>query len=683
MQLQKVFLKGIIICLLFVLAIPVSALTPNDSLFENQWYLNEIDAPAAWDIATGDSGVVVAVLDTGIDMDHPDLIDNIWINEDEVAGDGIDNDKNGYVDDVNGWNFIEDNEHATPDFGQSFDEKAISHGTIIAGLIGAKGNNNLGIAGVNWNVQLMSVRILDDEGVGNSLQAAKGVQYAMENGAHVINLSFTGFDSDPHLRLALQDAYDAGIVVVAAVGNADEPGTNINSTPIYPVCYGELAEHDWIIGVASTTRQTSKSSFSNYGNECTDISAPGEEIFSTVYQDESLLLFADGFYQNGWSGTSVAAPLISGAAALLKGYHPSLTPKDIKTVLQLSVDPINLTPQFSGQLGAGRLNIAKAMEISDAFADEDEKKLVSPGTTQSSHLIAVSSEQDSSMIRVHTNSGEFLYEFDAYEDLQTGVRLAMGDVTGDGVEEIITVPSQAKAQVKIFSLIGKELNSFFAYEEEEYNGFFVATGDVNGNGKEEIAVSTDGAIGGGVKVLTWQGALVSSFVFSTEDNRELSTRVALGDVDGNGKDEIIIGHGSEMEPLVHVYSIDAELISEFYAYAKTYDKGIFVASGDLDGDGDDEIVTGTDNGGGPQVQIYDGQGTWLGTFFAYDKNFRGGVRLSVGNLSEWPGASIVTAAGPGGGPHIRVYNGYAKLIGTFFANNKSDRNGINSASWGL
>ncbi len=138
-----------------------------------------------------------------------------------------------------------------------------------------------------------------------------------------------------------------------------------------------------------------------------------------------------------------------------------------------------------------------------------------------------------------------------------------------------------------------------------------------------------------------------------------------------------------MEPRVDVYSYKGEKQSSFLAYAAGYTKGVFVSSGDLDGDGDDEIVTGTDKGGGPQVQIFDGTGNWLGTFFAFGEDFRGGVRLTVGNLSSSPGASIITSAGPGGGPQVRVFNGKAKLIGTFFTKDAGSRTGINTAAWSM
>lgn len=686
---QSWFIQGVIFCFLCTTALPVLALTPDDEYLNEQWYLENIDAYTAWDTHTGDGSVVVAVLDTGVDLDHPDLEENIWVNDGEIAGDGIDNDDNGWVDDVNGYDFVDDDGSPIPNSDEAFDEGAISHGTVIAGIIGAVGNNEEGIAGIIWDVQLMSVRILDNQGIGDSNLARQGVEYAVANGADVINLSFTGFDFDDALREAIEKAHKAGVVVTAAMGNADDGGINIDLSPIFPACFGELSGKDWILGVAATDQDDAKADFSNYGAQCTDISAPGQDIFSTVYQDEDWFQMSDGFYQDSWSGTSMASPMVAGAAALLRSAYHSLTPDDIKSILRLSVDPVSSSADAKGKMGAGRLNIAAALSLAASFAnDDDSESFIQASEPESSYRIAVAPESGSPpIVRIFTNSGsEMVASFDAYDPSFTGgVRLTMGDVDGDGQEEIITVPGPGGGpQVRVFDLEGNLESQFYAFEMTLRSGLYVATGDADGNGIEEIAVSTDEWGAARVRLFDKGGEQVGSTINVFEDiGGARSVRVAMGDVDVDGTDEVIVTLGVGHEPLIRVYEPDGEMVSEFLAYAATYDKGVFVASGDLDGDGDDEIVTGTDNGGGPQVQIFDGEGEWLGTFFAYDSAFRGGVRLSVGNLSEWPGASIITAAGPGGGPHIRVYNGYAQLIGTFFSDDENDREGINSAAWGL
>lgn len=667
-------------------SLPVHALTPDDALLDEQWYLETIDAYSAWDTETGDGSVVVAILDTGFDLDHPDLEANVWENPGEIEGDGIDNDGNGFVDDVHGYDFIDNNGTPIPNNDGAFDTSAVLHGTVIAGIIGAVGDNEEGIAGINWDVQMMSVRILDSEGYGDSNLAYQGVEYAVANGADVINLSFTGFDVDQNLRRALEHAYEQGVVVVAAMGNSDF-GINTDHQAIFPVCYGERAEEDWILGVAATTEEDARATFSNFGAECTDISAPGEDIYSAIYQDDNWEEFKDEYYQAGWSGTSMAAPMVAGAAALLKSAYVSLTPDDIKNILRLSVDPVNVSGPATGKMGAGRLNLGTAMALAPAFATEATEEDITTTESVSSYRIAVAPEGGNPpTVRIFNNSGsQVISSFNAYEEeFAGGVRIAMGDVTADGIEDIVTVPASGNQPVRIFSFEGSEIASFYAFESTLDSGLYVATGDTDGDGVEEIAISTDDGGGARVAIYERDGTLSEdSFTPYSDFAGTRSVRVALGDVDGDGTDEILTSLGSGHEPLIRVYEPDGEFMSEFYAYAQTYESGVFVASGDLDGDGDDEIVTGTDNGGGPQVQIYDGSGTWLGTFFAYDDQFRGGVRLSVGNLSEWPGASIITAAGPGGGPHIRVYNGYAELIGTFFSDDENDRDGINSAAWGL
>ena len=361
---------SITLFLLFFIASPVFALTPNDSLFQNQWYLEKIHASQAWDTRTDAHAVVVAILDTGFDTDHPDLADNVWTNPSEIPNDHLDNDHNGFVDDVNGYDFVDDDGQPSPEPDLPFDPSAVPHGTVVAGIVGAVGNNAKGIAGINWNVRLMNVRILDNEGVGSSTTARKGIEYAVKNGAKIINLSFTGFDDDPRLKEAVKTAYDAGVVIVAAVGNKNDGGIDIDTKPIYPACYGDEKTEDWVLGVAATNANDGKTTFSNYGS-CVDISAPGEDIISTVYQNDAWSPFAKGFYQKGWSGTSMASPMIAGSAALLKAYRPALKPDQIKLLLRLSVDPIHETGPASGKMGSGRVNIASAMALAgQLFPDE-------------------------------------------------------------------------------------------------------------------------------------------------------------------------------------------------------------------------------------------------------------------------------------------------------------------------
>ncbi|MBI5370088.1 S8 family serine peptidase [Candidatus Uhrbacteria bacterium] len=355
------------IFLLFI-AVPVSAMTPNDPLFERQWYLNKIGASNAWDQTTGSSDIIVAVLDTGFDMDHPDLINNVWTNAGEVLGDGIDNDNNGYVDDVHGYDFVGDDGDPIPDRDLPIDREAAAHGTMIAGIIGASGNNGVGIAGLNWHVRLMNVRILNNEGSGDSIAAKEAIEYAVHNGARVINLSFTGFAVDPSFKDALRKAYEAGVVIVAAVGNTKNGGINVDDKPIYPACHGDRPDEDWVIGVGASNSDDVKSDFSNYGSTCTDLSAPGEQITSTTYQDDTWSPFVKSYYETGWSGTSMAVPMVSGALALLLSVYPLLTPADLETILRLSVDPISSSGDALGKVGAGRLNVAHALALVPTFA---------------------------------------------------------------------------------------------------------------------------------------------------------------------------------------------------------------------------------------------------------------------------------------------------------------------------
>lgn len=355
------------ICLM---PLPVLARTPNDPNYaEQETMWNQIHAPEAWDYGTGSRKVVVAVIDTGVDIWHNDLRDNIWVNSGEIPDNGIDDDHNGFVDDVHGWNFVDNNNNVRTSVSDVQDDpEAVRHGTIIAGLIGAAGNNAYDGVGLNWHVQIMPLRAIDSSGSGSFKQVIAAVNYAVKNGANIISMSFIGEDPVGSLRSALYEAYKKGVVVVTAAGNHDLQisSGNLDSTPLYPACFDQGDSQNWLLTVAAVDASDHLSHFSDFGH-CVDITAPGENIFSTER-------YAPQFgYNNefggGWEGTSFSAPLVAGAAALLKGLHPSWQPDAIISTLLSTADKIdNLNPEHAGEIGVGRLNIGRA--LASAYALE-------------------------------------------------------------------------------------------------------------------------------------------------------------------------------------------------------------------------------------------------------------------------------------------------------------------------
>lgn len=678
----------------FAMAGPALALSSNDPLLGEQAYLAQIRAFDAWEAETGSSDVIVAVLDTGIDFDHPDIAENIWVNTAEIPDDGIDNDGNGYIDDVHGWDFVEDDNSPEPDIEQDYNVSAIPHGTAIAGVIGAVGNNEVGVAGLGWNTRIMPLRILDNFGSGDSGGAQKAIKYAVENGADIVNLSFTGFEVDPFFEQTIRTAYELGVVVVAAMGNDPDGGINIDEQPIYPACFKGAGGEDYVIGVAAVDDADKKAAFSNYGATCTDLSAPGTFVFNLSYHDDATEDFKLP-YRGGWNGTSIAAPMVAGAAALLRSQDPLLSPAQIQTILKLSADPSQErgTPA-TGKIGTGRLNVARALELSNSFVGEmsgptQKQEVITPieqpfpvkkSQVGSNSIVVAPAKGAPPLVRVFSPQGEERTSFLAFgEGFQGGIRLALGDVDGDRVDEIVVVPGPGGGpQVRIFELDGTLRSQFFAMESSLRHGLYVATGDLDGDGDEEIAVSTDAGGNGAVKFFDLFGETFG--YLHPFDATALSVRVALGDIDGDGKSELISTLGAGLAPRIRIHRSEGTFVREFNAYAETFDKGVFVGAGDLDGDGIDEIVTGVDNGGGPHVRIFDPEGTVKGSFFAYDERFRGGVRIGIGRTLA--GAeTILTAAGPGGGPHVRIFNSGGKALGGFFSGDEANRDGIHVAAW--
>lgn len=318
---------------------------PND-LDPKLWGLNntgqnngavdaDIDAPEAWAVTTGKNqsqgGPLIAIIDTGVDYNHPDLKANMWTNPGEIPGDGLDNDGNGVVDDVHGYN-------ATNDSGDPMDDN--DHGTHCAGTIGGHGNNGEGVAGVQWDANLMGVKFLTAGGSGNLADAVKGILYAEKMGARVTSNSWGGGGYNEALRDALANSHALHIFAAGNAGNDNDAGAS------YPASY-DLPN---IVAVAATDRNDRLADFSNYGATTVDLAAPGVDVWSAK---------PGGGYQD-MSGTSMATPHVSGAAGLILAQYPELNNEQLKARLLNSVDRL---PDLHGVvLSGGRLNVANALE---------------------------------------------------------------------------------------------------------------------------------------------------------------------------------------------------------------------------------------------------------------------------------------------------------------------------------
>ncbi len=324
----------------------LSALSyPNDPKYSEQWGLSntgqtggtagaDISAADGWSRTTGSADIIVAVIDTGVDYTHPDLAANIWTNPGEIAGNGIDDDGNGYIDDVHGWDFINNDNDPMDDNG---------HGTHCAGVVGAVGNNGAGIAGIAWNVRIMPLKFLKADGNGDTAASLNAVAYARKMGADVVSCSWGGSARSQ----ALSDAISAtNALFPCAAGNT---GVNNDGGAHYPSNF----ELDQIIAVAASDAKDGKPSFSNYGATTVDVAAPGDAILSTYPT-------ALGYSFVKMKGTSMATPHVAGLAALMLAMDPTLTPGQLKEKIISSVDSL---PAFSGKtVSGGRINVQKALQ---------------------------------------------------------------------------------------------------------------------------------------------------------------------------------------------------------------------------------------------------------------------------------------------------------------------------------
>lgn len=339
---------------------------PNDQYYFRQWGLKndgtfslspsmagaDIDMENAWSIEQGDNNIVVGVIDSGTKLDHPEFTGRIWTNFNEIPNNGIDDDNNGYIDDVKGWDFANTDNNTTDDFG---------HGTNVAGIIGANGNNSIGYAGVDWNCKLMILKGLDNTNSGFYSWWTDAIYYAVDNGAKVINMSLGGISTSTTLQNAINYALNKNVVVVVSTGNA-------NSNVIqYPSGF------NGVIAVGSTNSNDTRSSpffwsstsGSNFGSHISVV-APGNYIYGLNYQSNTN-------YGSYWGGTSQATPLVSGLASLLLAQNPNRTSAQIKSIIETTAEDqvgnsSEDTPGWDQYYGHGRINAFNALSVSTGIS---------------------------------------------------------------------------------------------------------------------------------------------------------------------------------------------------------------------------------------------------------------------------------------------------------------------------
>jgi hypothetical protein len=623
--------KIILIALLFLFPLSVSARKPNDPLVE-QWAFEDTGAYEAWDLATGSKDVVVAIIDNGFDTFHPDLYENVWVNPGEIRGNGIDDDDNGYIDDIWGWDFVPEdtngnniidaieylgNNDPRPDVTNLSDAElhtgSMHHGTSVAGIIGAKGNNEVDGAGINWDVSMMNLRVISGDGVGTIQYLPSAIMYAVDNGADVINISLVGMDTIQDIEDSINYAYDNGVVVVAAAGNNS---VNLNDVPFHPVCSDADSEVEKVIGVSSINKKHYRSLFSNLGTDCIDITAPGEGLSSALRFSPK-----DGLterYGDGLSGTSFAAPLVAGAAALVKSVQPTWGASEI---IDAILTNIHQTPpwdehEYAQVYGAGLLQVQKVIKFAlaqkNAFHkveniraidtisgvstnqnEEDAQTKLKESSSVTSYAIDGVKKFASVSQKSRNSSEVVLYDADWKVESSWSVpslgplQIQVGKARNIAETSVVLSPQYATTHAfRIFSLSGEELHIEKTAKHAGSYSTLVGIGDE----KKQIASvfkTVDGVMLHTYDVVGKEN-LRNKVLLPFLNNRGV---VGSGDVDGNGFQDIVIGGGEGETPWLAIYDPSANVLTrKFWAVDPGYRGGLALEVGDFNKDGADDMI---------------------------------------------------------------------------------------------
>jgi len=368
-----------------------SSFYPDDPDFNEQWGANRIKVQDAWDYTRGSAEIPIAIIDTGCDMDHEDLVNSIWINEDEIPDNGIDDDDNGFIDDFQGWDFVD--APTFPTMGDYLDRDndpsdEMGHGTAVAGICGAEIDNGIGIAGIAPDCPLMILRAGNANGFLQEDDVASAILYALDNGARVVNMSFGDVQASPMLGDVIDYAAGQGLLMIAASGNNGDDQANYPAAFGPPLCVGSCDSNNERVGD------------SNYGTAL-DLLAPGEEIYSTLPDDEYGLMPPTG------SGTSFAAPHVSGVAGLVFSLHPNWDAQEVKSILRVSTDDLD-PPGWDPETGHGILRADYAVLVDAALVAEITQPVMGEGLSQADSLSIIGTAAGAYMesFQVFSGSGE-------------------------------------------------------------------------------------------------------------------------------------------------------------------------------------------------------------------------------------------------------------------------------------
>jgi hypothetical protein len=367
----------------------------------------------------------------------------------------------------------------------------------------------------------------------------------------------------------------------------------------------------------------------------------------------------------------MSVPMISGAIALILEANPNIKRQEAVNILLSTSDNISrLNPEYLGQLGVGRVNLEKAVSLAlERNNNQEFKVLTAPSSDKKSEL------------KFFNQDGLEEKTIDVYGQFSGGVNIASGDVNGDGIYEIITGAGPGGGpHVRVFSGTGELRNQFFAYDKNLRSGVNVASGDVNGDGIYEIITSQNQGETSLIKIFSGDGKKIINQFLAYHPSFRGGVNIASGDVNGDGIYEIITGAGPGGGPHVRIFDYLGNVKGQFFAYDKNFRGGVKVMAANvnnLTGRVKAEIITGAGPGGGPHVRIFDYLGNVKGQFFAYDKNFRGGVNVASGDINGDGIYEIITGAGPGGGPHVRIFKDNGNLIDSFYSYEREFKGGVN------